>query len=594
MSKRLVALFGAGLIVLAACAPAATTEPTPTGTGPVATGTPAGGLAADQVLTLYLSSDDPATLDPNAAQDNVSLTVLSATQRGLLYFDKDLNTVPSLAESFTISPDAKTWTFKLRPDAKYSNGDTIVAGDLVFGWKRLVDVRKANPYSYVMSPVEGADEALGLAADADTATIDAALEGLGVAAPDDTTFIVTLARPAAYFGAIVAMWLAVPIQEKWVNTPKFTEAENYVASGPFTIESWEHNSEIVLVPNPNWYGDVKPTLTEIHLKIGGDPAAALAAYEAGDYDAIDTTGAGSPEVRRVGADPNLADQVYDSPQLAITYYNFATCQFPPEACPAHPDIPGGAPTSNKEFRIALTQAVNKQTFIDLTFGGLGLVANTMVMPGLPGYTKYDPYPFDAAAAQGHMTTALTELGITDGPDEGTDVTAGDIPGVLKFGYNKDAGHLPRVAFLAEAWRTTFGFSETQFDFIGVDFPTFLQQRPKGLYDVSRNGWGADFASAFNQLDGLFTCGGGNNDQQWCNEEFDSLLQQAATEPDQATAAGLYEQAQKLMLDDAAALFLRFGITRYLVQPYLTNNFPTVNDFIIPGDRFPETIQILEH
>jgi oligopeptide transport system substrate-binding protein len=597
LQKRVLALFGAFAILAAACG-GATTSPSPgtlaPGTSPTAAATDGGAPSGEQVLRAYISSDDPPTLDPNNAQDTVSITVLNAVQRGLLYYDKDLQVVPSLAEDLPeVTDNGQTLTFKLR-DAKYSNGDPIVAGDLVFGWRRMVDPRQANPYAYVMCPVAGADALLGAAngcGDAEVPTDDAAIEGLldelGVEAPDDKTFIVRLASPATYFQSVTGLWFAVPLQEKWVNTPNFTEAENFVASGPFMMDSWTHNSEIVLKPNPNWYGD-PPKLTEVRFQIGGDISAAVAAYERGDLDVV-TVSAGS-DIRRVGDDPSLADQLHDQASLGITYYGFATCIRPPEACPTNTNTADGkSPASNKNFRIALVQSVDKQTFIDLTFGGVGQVANSIVMPGLPGYdADYNPYPFDPDSAAQHMATALTELGVKDGPDEGTDVTAADL-GRISLGYNVDAGHLPRVAFLAEAWRTTLGFTENQFDLVGTDFATFLQERHAGKYDVTRNGWGADFPHAHNQLSDLFRCGGGNNEEQYCNPEFDRLIDQAATEPDQAKATELYIQAQRIMLDDAPVIPLRFGTTRTLVKPYVQGVQITPQDHTNPGDNFLETI-----
>jgi oligopeptide transport system substrate-binding protein len=190
-----------------------------------------------------------------------------------------------------------------------------------------------------------------------------------------------------------------------------------------------------------------------------------------------------------------------------------------------------------------------------------------------------------------MATALDELGVTDTNGDGT-VTAADL-GPMRFGYNCDAGHLPRVAFMAEAWRTTFGLVEGQFDISCTDFATFLEERNQGLYTIARNGWSADFPHAKNQLD-LFVCGSGNNDSQYCNPEFDRVFNQAATEADPATQEQMYIDAQRIMLDDAAALFLRFGLTRYLVQPYVSGVIATPSDHQNIGDVLYETIQILEH
>jgi oligopeptide transport system substrate-binding protein len=585
LQKRLLALVGVVGIIAAACGGSQAT-PAPASQAPgesaPASVEPTSDLAADQILKTDIQGEPP-TLDPSKAQDSNSITVLVALHRPLVYIDKDLKVVPALAESWDISSDAKTLTFHLR-DAKYSNGDPIVAGDLVYSWKRLVDPRTAAPYNYVMAEVAGASDLLGVdpkKLPADSA-IDAMLDKLGVAAPDDKTFVVTLATPATYFLSVATLWVTVPIQEKWITSPNATEAANYVSSGPFNLASWEHNSEIVLKPNPNWYGDVKPTLTEIHMSMSPEPAQAMAAYEAGEIDTF--LPVPSEDVERVKTDPNLKDGYSEQPQLSITYYTFNNGNDPTgkkklDRCAASAKA---CPTANKNFRIALTEAVDKQAFIDATFSGLGQVANSMVMPGLPGYDEsLNPYPFNLDKAKEDMTKALSELGVSSAADLGK----------LKFGFNSGAGHEPRVAFLAEAWRQAFGLETDQ---IGTDFSVFLTQRTAGEYDLARDGWGADYPHANNQLNGLFTCGGGNNDDQYCNPDFDKLIADAAVEPDQAKQADLYKQAQKILTDDAGFLPLRFAVTPQLVRPYVKDLISTSLDSQAPGERFWESIKIANH
>lgn len=584
MQKRLFGILASVAIIVAACGGAAATSAPPASTEPGASA-PASeapsvapsqsDLAADQILHMS-ALDEPPTLDPSKAQDSDSIAVLHGLNRGLVYFDHDLKIQPELASSWDITPDGKQITFHLK-DAKYSNGDPIVAGDLVYSWKRLADPRTAAPYSYVMAEVEGASDLLAMAG-ADPApsdaTIQAALDKLGVSAPDDKTFVVKLATPATYFLTAVALWVFVPIEQKWIESQNPTEAGNYVSSGPFVLDTWTHNSEIVLKPNPNWYGDVKPTLSELHMSLRNDPAADQAAYEAGELDMVQTP---SPDIPRVMADATLGPQVLQVPALSITYYTYNNYQ---DNKLKTFKTPG--PTANKDFRIALTQSIDKQAFIDATFAGVGAVANSFVMPGIPGYQPdLDPYPFDLASAKDHMTKALAALGKSSAADLGK----------LKFGFNTGAGHEPRVAFLAEAWRQAFGLETDQ---VGSDFSVFLTQRTEGDYEISRDGWGADYPHANNQLNGLFTCHGGNNDSQYCNPDFDALIQQAAAEPDQDKQVALYNQAQTILMNDAAILPLRFATITYEVQPYVGGMTPTGSDAVAPGDLFYEELYIKAH
>lgn len=582
--KRLLALVGAVAIVASACGgtPASQAPASQAPGASVAPSTePSAELADEQVIRWPLIQD-PATLDPTMAQDSQSTAVLTSVQRGLVYIDKDLNLVPGLAESWDISPDAKTITFHLK-DAQYSNGDPIVAADLVYSWKRLVDPRTAAPYSYVMAEVVGGQDLLDMAGATPAATdavVDAALEKFGVAAPDEKTFVVTLSIPATYFLSVATMWVTVPIQEKWITSEGATETGNYVGSGPFTVESWDHNAQIVLKPNENWYGE-KPTLTEIQMPIFAELAEAQRAYEADEVDSVYPIP--DEDIARIRDDPAFADQYSVIPTLGIAHYDFNNGVDPSgegklARCPDEKTCP----TVNKDFRIALTQAIDKQAFIDATFSGIGTVANSFVMPGLPGYDEtIDPYPFDLTAAKASMDKALASIGYA---------SAADIP-ALKFGFNTGAGHEPRVAFLAEAWNQAFGLKTEQ---IGSEFSVFLTQRTAGEYDIARDAWGADYPHANNQLSGNFTCGGGNNNSQYCNPAFDALLIEAASEVDPAKQADLYKQAGKILADDAADLPLLYRDFATVMKTWVDGEIITPIDHNNPGDKFAETIKILKH
>ena len=581
--KRLLALVGAFAIMAGACGgPSATPTPAQSGApgeSPAESTEPSAALADEQIIRWPLIQD-PATLDPSLAQDSQSTAVLTSVHRGLTYIDKDLNIVPQLAESWEVSDDAKTLTFHLK-DAKYSNGDPIVAADYVYSWKRLVDPRTAAPYGYVMEEVAGGPELLALAGKKPAATdaeVEAALENFGVAAPDEKTFVVTLHDPASYFISVTTMWVTVPMQEKWITSAGATETGNYVSSGPFNVESWDHNEQVVLKPNPNW-GGTKPTLTEIRMPIFAELAEAQRAYEADEVDAVYPVP--DEDISRIKNDPAFQDQYSEIPTLGIAYYDFNNGTDPSgegklARCPDEKTCP----TMNKDFRIALSQAIDKQAFIDATWSGIGEVANSFIMPGLPGYDEsINPYPYDLDAAKQRMETALAAMGYS---------SAADIP-TLKFGFNTGAGHEPRVAFLAEAWNQAFGLKTEQ---IGSEFSVYLTQRTAGEYDIARDAWGADYPHAQNQLGGNFTCGGGNNNSQYCNPAFDAKLKEAAAEPDPAKQGPIYSEAQKILTDDAPVVPLLFRTFATVTKAHVDGEIVTPIDHNNPGDKFAENIRIL--
>ena len=572
--------------------PPPTDAPTDGPTGEPTTAPTGGAPDADQTVRLSIGATDPATLDPQAASDTVSITVLGNVHRGLMYWNQELEPELSGAESATPNEDFTSYTFALRQDAIFSNGDPIVAADYVRSIRRLADPRNAYDYSYMSCFIAGTDAVSTCGGDASEGdAVDTALDALGVTAVDDHTLQIDLIQPATFFLSVMAMWLFVPLHEDMAAGDLFDEAAGYIGSGPYMMESWAHGSEIVLVGNENWYAGEVPA-NRIQLLIGGDPDANLASYEQGNLDMAVVPG---PQVRRILDDPTLSQEAVQLEALSITYYNFALCGLPDELNPALCPVSaatgnGSGPTQNLNFRAALTHSVDKQRMIDFLRGGLGTPAYTVVMPGIPGfdeeYNSNPPFGFDPDAASAALATAMEELGVADADDDGN---LAEELGNLKLIYNTNAGHLPYIAFLAEAWRTALGLQDIQL--VGVDFPTLLEIRGNGENDIARNGWGADFAHAHNQLNDLFRCQGGNNDGNYCNPEMDALLDDAAQTIDLDEQTQKYITAQRMLVDDAGALPLFFPVATYLVKPWVQGATITNSDHTNPGDQFFETIVI---
>ena len=412
LRKISAAVVGLGL-VLAACGPGGT--PTPGASGAPASVAP----DVEQVLHLNVSQE-PQFLDPQQATDSISIQVLRSISHPLVYYNEGLELVPGLADSWEVSPDGQTITFTLGAH-QYSDGSDIVAEDFVTAFRRLADPRVASGYSYVLDPLAGFAEAQ--AADIeDDAAVDEALEALGVAAPDPSTFEVTLARPASYFVYIAAPWLTAPVRDDFV----FTEAEGYVSSGPMMIEEWNHQSDITLVPNPNWTGD-EVTIERIEMAMINDPAASLAAYEA---DELDVSAVPSADVDRIRNDPDWAAQVLTGDRLAVSYYGFDLKN------------PNGPFTNSVLLRKAFNEALDKELLLQTVFGGIGTVAHSLVPPGMPGHQEDEFIPFDVEQAKADFDQALSDLGIA-------------AEALLQLGYNVAGNNEDQAVFFQEQWRTAF-------------------------------------------------------------------------------------------------------------------------------------------
>ena len=384
-----------------------------------------------------------------------------------------------------------------------------------------------------------------------------------MSAPDDKTFVVKMDHPTGYFLDLATLWGTAPYQEKWITSPNATEAGNYVSSGPFQLKAWEHQSEIVLEPNPNWYGDVKPTLTEVRYHIGGDPAAAQAAFEAGEYD---TVKAPPDQVPRIMDDPELGPITQAVPSVVFDYWGFNTAK---------------GPTANRSLRRALAMAIDKDTLLATAYGGQGIVAGSPIPPGIPGHQADLGLPYDVEAAKAELATALTELGYSD---------VSEIP-PLTFGFNVDAGHDVPAAFMQEQWRTNLGIES---ELNGVTFDQFVEERPQGVYSIARNAWGLDYPHPDNVLRVLFHSKSGNNDEgPYSNPEYDKLIEEAGAEPLEE-ALPLYNQAQQILVDDAPAVFTRWRTTNYENRPWVCGALVTSQDSENYGDLFLETVSIAKH
>lgn len=564
-TKKLIAVLAGLVVVLAACGGGGANN-----SGASATSGPA--IDANAALRVDMGGEPPSA-DPTQVTDSQSITVERQVTATLVYYDKDLNVIPWLASSWDISPDGTEITFHLRDNIKYSNGDPIVAGDFVFSWKRLIDPRNAAGYSYIMADVVQGAELLEVdVKKTKDAEIDAMLAKFGVSAPDDKTFVVKLSHAASYFVYIASLYGTVPLQEKWVTTKDFTEAKNYVASGPMMYKEWVHNSKIVLVPNPNWnpaigekLGKGAPTIKEIDYSMINDPAASLAAYEANELDI------GAPptqDIDRIKNDPEESQQILSGDVLSIYYFGFDVKQ-------------AKSPfTKSVKLRQAFNEAIDKKAMIAAAFSGVGTVANSLIPPGMPGHSDKDYYPFNVDKAKTDFAAGLQEAGIAN---------ASALK--IQIGFNTAANHEDKVAFMVEAWRSAFGVEVEQ---VGLEWGAYLDRLGQNPFPIFRLGWGADYPHPNNFTTDLISCTSANNNMGYCNKQVDDLLLQAAQKPTLEEQVPIYQQAQDLVMADAPLIPIRFGQRFGLVKPWVQDLIPTASDAQIAGDQFFAWVKIAKH
>jgi oligopeptide transport system substrate-binding protein len=502
---RLLALVTASLFAAAGCG------------GGGGSGSPGNGsngrAASEQTITIAWGAEPPS-LDPGLATDVTSSNILLNIMDPLVTLGADLEPVPSLAESWDVSKDGKTVTFHLRGDGKWTNGDPVTAEDFEWSWKRTISPELAADYAYQFYGIVGAAEY-----NACEKNCNALRDKVGVNALDDRTLEVRLTSAQPWFVQQVShhSFLAVhrPTVEQFGD--RWTEPGNIVTDGPFKLDAWEHSASIDLVKNDAWRGAADVSLTRVNGKIIVDGTTRVQAFEAGEVDALDAGGLPPDEIGRLKETPEY--EVY--PALGTYYYGFNLKNLP--------DI---------HERRALSLAIDRQTIID-NIAQADQVPSTGYSPkGLPGFDTFNPNsPWTPAS--GDLDAAKNELAQAQDPK--TDLT---------LYFNDSPGHREIATAVQAQWKK-LGISTTLKQQEWAQFLEFLGPPPNSAVDVYRSGWIGDYVDAINFLE-LWTCDSGNNNSNYCDKDYDALVEQARSTQDDAARFEIYGQLeQKLVGQDGA-------------------------------------------
>lgn len=546
---------------------AATPQAALTPVGQPATGVPIssynGPLAPDQVLRLDIALE-PVTLDPNMAEDTTSTSVLSPMYEGLTRFRPDLTVEPAIAQSWDFAPDGKAVTFKLR-DSKWSDGSAVTAKDFEYSWKRLLNPQTASAFASILTQdVVGADAFNSTAVPTDTAKLPEREAALGIKAVDDKTFQVSLNAPATYFLAVTALANVVPLQRAAVEKggAKWTEPPNHVSNGPFVLKSWQHQSSITLEPNPN-YWDKKPTLTRIAIAIRAEEKASEEAYKNNELDMSRVPAA---DIGALRADPKLGKEILQGSLLANTYIGFNMNKEP------------FIGEKGKLVRQAFSQAIDRQSLVDVVEKGVQISATSFIPPGLFGYQSDIGFKFDPAKAK----ATLQKAGYADAKALGK----------ITLLYNSPPpANKARFEFVADQLSKNLG---VDIDLQSLEPAATLALLKKDPPQMFRWGWNADYPHPNDFLNVVFSSKSAQNYGRYNNPQFDKLVQDAAREGDQAKQLQLYNQAQQILVDDAPAIFLYYSGRFRLIKPYVKDLFPTPQDQDIPGVYFLRLTKIAQH
>lgn len=537
-------------------------------------GDASGDLAADQILRLWLDGE-PDYIDPSIADFSTSVTVSKNVFATLLRFDPAsgeampyvASEVPS-SENGGISDDGLTYTFKLREDAVWEDGEPITAQDFVYAIQRLLDPRVGSYYGttyYTEMIVGGAD--LAFAVDADEATIQQLRDGVNVRAVDDRTLEVTITRPSTTFNLLMALWPTSALRQDVIEkhgdiaNSTWTEAGNLVASGPFRLAEWNHGSSIVLEKNPNfWDDEMEPVLDRVVFQIIEDDTTAFSAYLAGDLDAVPVPVA---DLRRISADDSYGDELRRVP-LAVTF-GFGFNHTRP-------------PFDQAEARKAFCQGADRVTLVNEVQQGSGVPTTSWLPPGLDPF-----YVEDRGEVLSFDPDSALQL-VVDPASGGPNYPS------VEFSYANVDPNGARAEFLQGQWNEHLGID------VGLnpmDPPAFGEAFGTGDFDLALIGFGQDYHHPENWLL-LWKSDGGLNTGGYSSDNFDSAVDAAMNETDPAKATALWQEAEEILIDQDAAVCPLFTLENaWLVQPYVSDFVMTAADGQ-PGDFFYWKTAILEH
>ena len=500
-------------------------------------GTPGGGKSdgdsADGKVFRYAVNTLPTTLDPTKGQSIGDNEIQHAIPEGLTRNTAG-DVKPGIAESWDESEDGLTYTFHLRKDAKWSDGEPITAADFEYSWKRLVNPETASPYAFIGDCLKNGQAI-------EQGKMD--VEELGVKAVDDTTLEVTLEHPTSYFLSLIGSSgqfapLRQDIVEKY-GTDFAATSEKNVYSGPFVMTSSEDNVW-TFAKNDNYWDKDSINLDKCELNYVENTDTQLSMYEAGDLDYVQVPTA-------YVSDYKDKAEVFANGNVDFCYINSKS------------DNPV---LGNKNFRLALNYSLNRNDYNKLANADTFTAFNGLVFPGLQakGTTygeAYDlnsySYPLDGDQdkATEYLNAAMKELGIANASDITVEVVTTDADSSKRI-----------VETLQEQWQNALGINVkirqvTYADIYGKVFP-------EHDYEIGYGGWGSDYDDPYSYLE-LFKSDSSYNYSQYENPEVDQLLIASQDEPDTDKRMDELNQAEQDILADGAFVPLQARNIYYMLD-----------------------------
>jgi oligopeptide transport system substrate-binding protein len=469
---------------------------------------------------------EPESLDVHRARSEAALTILRDLYEGLTAIGADGTPVPAAADHCEVSSDGKTYRFHLRADARWSNGDAVVADDFTAAWRRLVDPHTGAQYAGILGPVRGA---------AEITAGNAAPGTLGVHSDDPATLVVELARPTPYFLSLLAHPATFPINRGSLasNGRAFAKPGVMVSNGAFVLTRWDFGSHLVAVRNPRYWNNAATRVDQVEYYSFADADTELKAFRTGQVDVTSTI----PAAQVPWIKAHLGDVLHVAPQLAV-YYLGLNLRKPPF-------------DKSRELRQALSLVIDRERLVQSVTGAGEGPAYTFVPPQVHGYSP--PVPEYAAWPMAQRIARARQLLRNAGP----------VP-VIELRYNSGELHGRIAVAVAQMWKQSLGL-DTRLR--AEEFKVLLQDIDRNDVTVFRASWLGDFDDAYGFLQ-VMQSGFGINLPHYANADYDDLLERAANEGDISRRRELLQRAEALMLADQPLIPLYFYVSKHLVNAHI--------------------------
>lgn len=507
------------------------------------------GSAANVDAAMYPGTSEPDTVVVNITSEPPEMNSITTTDatainlmrhvgEGLTALDASNKAVPGVAESWTTSEDGLTWTFNLRKDSVWSNGEPVTAHDFVFSITRLFTPEAVAPYAGTWATyIKGAAELL---------SGEGTAEGLGVKAVDDYTLEITLNAPCSYFANLMAFPNFYPMNEKFYTEMGMEDGyaldmDKMLFNGPYVMSEWQHDDHVTLTKNDKYWDKAnRAQIPTIKMVMITDTNTGLSAFQAGDIDMIGLSG---EQVKMLTAEGADVKQYADGTPAYLEFNVSESASSPAMA--------------NAKVRRAITLAIDAESYCRNVAQNSYMAADGMVPP-VVGNGKY-------TEKRGSLIERPTDGDYTEVKalfEEGCK-EAGVDPASLDLKYITDEGDsaYKMAAFIQEQLQQNLGL---KIHIESMPFKQRLDAQSNKQFDICLALWGPDYDDAMTYLD-MFVTDAGNNHTGWSNAEYDKLIEAAYAEGDPEKHQEIMIEAEKLLMEE-----MPIGPIYFRVRDYITS------------------------